>query len=83
MWLDLRVGNGLELPYLGYLKLDITILCNDMPAMGIFLVKDPKDHQMQFGKLGTLGELGMNITKRFYQEMFLNGQSLRNLGNIC
>lgn len=49
-WLDLRAGNGLELPYVGYLELDITVLGNCMPSMGILVVKDPRDPQMQLKK---------------------------------
>lgn len=79
-WLDLRAGNGLKLPYLGYLELDITVLGNCMPSMGIFVVKD---HQMQYKKFKTPAVLGMNIIKGFYQELFQqHGASLFDIPSV-
>lgn len=34
-WLDLRAGNSLKLPYLGYLELDITILGKCVTRRGV------------------------------------------------
>lgn len=82
-WLDLRAGNGLKLPYLGYLELDITVLGNCMPSMGILVVKDPRDPQMQYKKLKTPAVLGMNIIKGFYQELFQqHGASLFDIPSV-
>lgn len=76
-WLDLRAGNGLELPYLGYLELDITILGKCVTRRGVLVVKDPEDPQMQYKKMQTPGLLGMNVIKGFYYELFVqHGPSL-------
>lgn len=76
-WLDLRAGNGLELPYLGYLELDVTILGKCMPRRGVLVVKDPADPHMRHKKLQTPGVLGMNVIKGFYYELFVHvGPSL-------
>lgn len=76
-WLDLRAGNGLKLPYCGYLELDITILGKCVAHRGVLVVKDPIDPHMQSKKLQIPGLLGMNVIKGFYYELFVQyGQSL-------
>lgn len=70
-WLDLRAGNGLELPYLGYLESDITILGKCVPRRGVLVVKDPDDPHMRYKKMQTPGLLGMNVIKGFYYELFV------------
>lgn len=76
-WLDLRAGNGLELPYCGYLELDITILGKCVAHRGVLVVKDPDDPHMQYKKMQIPGLLGMNVIKGFYYELFVQyGPSL-------
>ncbi|XP_028284736.1 uncharacterized protein LOC114450667 isoform X2 [Parambassis ranga] len=70
-WLDLRAGNGLKLPYLGYLELAITILGKCVPRKGVLVVKDPEDPHMLQRKMQTPGVLGMNVIKGFYYELFV------------
>lgn len=70
-WLDLRAGNGLKLPYLGCLELDITILGKCVAYRGVLLVEDPEGPQMQLKKMQISGVLGMNVIKRFYYELFV------------
>ena len=36
-WLELRAANGLTIPYLGYLELDVQL----MPQCGVLVVRDP------------------------------------------
>lgn len=42
-WLQLRAANGLDIPYRGYLELDIEVLGKVLPSMGILVVHDPPD----------------------------------------
>lgn len=64
-WLQLRAANGLAIPYVGYLELDVTLCGKTIPRCGILVVRDP---------LGTPpavpGVLGMNVISRCYQELF-------------
>ncbi|KAL7868535.1 hypothetical protein SRHO_G00099190 [Serrasalmus rhombeus] len=77
-WLQLRAANGLDIPYIGYLELDV-LLCNRMmPQCGVLIVKDPP------GASSTVpGVLGMNIISRCYQELFgSHGSSLFQLPSV-
>ena len=40
-WLQLRAANGLEIPYVGYVELDVTVFGKAVPQRGILVVKDP------------------------------------------
>ena len=42
-WLQLKAANGLEIPYMGYLELDIDVLSKTLPRMGVLIVKSPQD----------------------------------------
>lgn len=40
-WLQLREANGLAIPYVGYLELDVELCGKLIPRCGILVVKDP------------------------------------------
>ncbi|KAG5286801.1 hypothetical protein AALO_G00018940 [Alosa alosa] len=65
-WLQLRAANGLAIPYIGYLELDVELCGKLMPKCGVLVVKDPP------GGLSSLvpGVLGMNVLCKCYQELF-------------
>ena len=42
-WLGLKAANGLDIPYLGYLELDVKVLDTCLPSRGILIVKDPPE----------------------------------------
>lgn len=69
-WLQLRAANGYEIPYSGYLELDVTVLGKTSPSMGILVVRDPTDPFTQQQKRAVPGLLGMNIIQSFYKELF-------------
>ena len=74
-WLQLQAANGLAIPYLGYLELDVLICGKRLPRCGILVVKDPVGLQS-----ASPGIVGMNIIRRCYQELFgAHGQSLFGL----
>lgn len=55
-WLQLRAANGLAIPYIGYLELDVRLCDKVVPRCGILVVKDPP------GSLSLVpGVLGMNV----------------------
>ncbi len=65
-WLQLRAANGLEIPYIGYVELDIELCGCLVPKCGVLVVRDPP------GGMGDKvpGVLGMNVLRRCYQELF-------------
>lgn len=69
-WLGLKAANGLDIPYIGYLELDITILGKCMPRRGILVVHDAPDPHMKSQKAVIPGVLGMNVITGFYHELF-------------
>lgn len=69
-WLGLKAANGLDIPYLGYLELDITIMGKSMPRRGVLVVNDSADPHMKNQKTVTPGVLGMNVIAGFYHELF-------------
>ncbi|TWW54816.1 hypothetical protein D4764_0122800 [Takifugu flavidus] len=63
-WLQLRAANGLAIPYVGYLELEVELCGKVIPCCGILVVKDPP------GASSSPGILGMNVIRRCYQELF-------------
>lgn len=42
-WLWLIAANGLDIPYCGYLELEVEVLGKALPKMGVLIMKDPLD----------------------------------------
>ncbi len=40
-WLQLRAANGLSIPYIGYIELDIELCGRVVPKCGVLVVRDP------------------------------------------
>lgn len=65
-WLQLRAANGLEIPYIGYLELEVHLCGKWMSHYGVLVLKDsPGGVSSQVP-----GVLGMNIIRKCYQELF-------------
>lgn len=76
-WLQLRAANGLKIPYLGYLEVDIDILGKKLSKMGVLVVQDSSDPFTRTQKSKVLGLLGMNVISQCYNELFQqHGSSL-------
>lgn len=75
-WLQLRAANGLEIPYLGYLELDVELCGKVMGNCGVLVVRDPPGNVQS----RVPGVLGMNILRKCYQELF--GQHGSNLFDL-
>uniref|UniRef100_A0A3B1JJS8 Gypsy retrotransposon integrase-like protein 1 n=1 Tax=Astyanax mexicanus TaxID=7994 RepID=A0A3B1JJS8_ASTMX len=69
-WLQLRAANGLEVPYIGYLELDIQVLGKPLVGMGVLVVRDPIDPHSKAQKARVPGLLGMNVISQCYRELF-------------
>lgn len=79
-WLLLRAANGLSIPYIGYLELDVELCGHLVPNCGILVVKDPP------GGIGVQapGVLGMNVLGRCYQRLFgEHGTALFNFPSVA
>lgn len=79
-WLTLRAANGLAIPYVGYLELDVDLCGISVPQCGVLVVKDPP------GGVSSQvpGILGMNIIRRCYHVLFgQHGLALFNLPSVC
>lgn len=65
-WLQLKAANGLAIPYVGYLELDVQLCGKIIPQCGVLVVRDPP------GGLSPQvpGVLGMNVIRKCYQELF-------------
>ncbi|KAL2085708.1 hypothetical protein ACEWY4_019028 [Coilia grayii] len=76
-WLQLKAANGLAIPYLGYIELDLEVLGKLLPKIGVLVVRDSLDPTTSQQKRGIPGLLGMNAISRCYQELFKeHGQNL-------
>lgn len=71
-WLQLRAANGLAIPYLGYLELDVKLCNRNISGCGVLVVRDPPGGSM----VEIPGVLGMNIISKCYQEVFGNQGTL-------
>lgn len=63
-WLQLRAANGLEIPYLDYMELDMLVLGKTFSGMGVLVVKDPVCPLTGSQSVHTPGLLGMNISNQ-------------------
>ncbi|KAK0135759.1 Retrovirus-related Pol polyprotein from transposon 17.6 [Merluccius polli] len=77
-WLQLKAANGLDIPYVGYLELDVELCDKVIKKRGVLVVKDP------IGQPSSVpGVLGMNIIKSCYAELFvLHGSALFDLPSV-
>ncbi|KAI2643896.1 Transposon Tf2-11 polyprotein [Labeo rohita] len=65
-WLQLRAANGLSIPYIGYLELDVELCGQVVLGCGVLVVRDPPG-----GVCARVpGVLGMNILSCCYRELF-------------
>ncbi|XP_027861630.1 uncharacterized protein LOC114137209 [Xiphophorus couchianus] len=78
-WLELRAANGLKIPYIGYLELDVYLCGKLIPHCGVLVVQDP------CGEVPAKvpGVLGMNVIRKCYQELFgLHGVAWSSVSGV-
>lgn len=68
--MGLAAANGLELPYLGYLELDIEVLEKTVPKWGILIVKDPVSTVLNEQKTHVPGVLRTNVITYCFKELY-------------
>ncbi|XP_016331053.1 uncharacterized protein LOC107679859 [Sinocyclocheilus anshuiensis] len=59
-WLKITAANGLPLPYLGYVELDIQVMGLTIPGCGFLVIRDQNDGETDSAPPGILG---MNIAQ--------------------
>ncbi|KAF7643945.1 hypothetical protein LDENG_00230610 [Lucifuga dentata] len=64
-WLQLKAANGLAIPYIGYVELDVVVLGRKIPSRGWLIVRDSPGQ-----KSSVPGILGMNVVWQCYFELF-------------
>ncbi|KAL0148953.1 hypothetical protein M9458_055757 [Cirrhinus mrigala] len=64
-WLQLKAANGLDIPYIGYLELDVEVFGKVIPKRGVLIVKDPPGTTTRVS-----GILGMDVIRECYNELF-------------
>lgn len=69
-WLGLKAANGLDIPYVGYVELDVMVLNQCIPKRGILIIKDPVNVALQTRRTVAPGILGMNVLRECYQRLF-------------
>lgn len=69
-WLGLKAANGLDIPYSGYIEVDVDILGQRILGRGVLVVMDPVNVTLQNRKAVTPGLLGMNILSECYRVLF-------------
>lgn len=75
----LTAANGLEIPYIGYLELDVEALGVMIPQRGILVVKSPASQEARQRKKKNPGLIGMNIITQLH-EPFKNGKAETSSG---
>lgn len=70
--LQLKAANGLDIPYIGYLELDVEVFGKVIPKRGVLIVKDSPGTPTQVS-----GILGMNVIRECYHDLL--GQYGRTL----
>jgi len=77
-WLRLKAANGLNIPYVGYLELDVELCDKVITKRGVPVVKDPTGQASSSPCV-----IGMHILKTCYRELFsLHGSALFDLPSV-
>ncbi len=78
-WLTLKAANGLEIPYVGYLELDVEVMGNLIPQRGILVIKDIPDSSTQARRRNNPGLLGMNVIRACKEVLTVSPDAGENL----
>ena len=65
-------ASGIDIPYIGYIELDLYALGQKFPQMGFLIVKDPEGSALTRRKQEVPGVIGSNIFQFIHQQMSEN-----------
>ncbi len=68
-WLELSAGNGLEIPIVGVMTINITIKDTVFEDIHVLVVKDPQSSTVHARKLVTPAVIGNNVVTPLYQQV--------------
>uniref|UniRef100_H3A9F5 Gypsy retrotransposon integrase-like protein 1 n=1 Tax=Latimeria chalumnae TaxID=7897 RepID=H3A9F5_LATCH len=66
-WLTLKAANRIDIPYIGYLELDVEAVGKKCSKRGILVVKDPTDPFTKKKKDAVPGLIGMNVIGKCHE----------------
>ena len=67
--IKITAANGLEIPYVGYIELNLTAFGHEFPRMGFLIVKDPSHTPIAGQKKKVPGVIGCNILNRMHMTL--------------
>ena len=83
-FIKISAANGLEIPYLGYVELDMQALGRTFPRMGFLIVKDPKNTPIAQRKKEVPGVIGCNVLNLMHTKLYSDlGQSYMSTISTC
>ena len=77
--LRISAANGLQVPYVGYVELDISVLGKMFRGMGFLVVKDPESATMAEKKKRVPGVLGCNVLRHMCNVLQAAGSAADDL----
>ena len=58
---SLKAANGISIPYIGYIEVDMNVMGQSLPRRGVLIIKDSADSFTRKRKELVPGLLGMNV----------------------
>lgn len=68
-WLRLKAANGLNIPYKGFMEVEVNVLGRTLSKMGVLVIKDPPNESTDQNS-PVPGLLGMNVIQCCYIQLF-------------
>lgn len=68
-YIRISASQGLEIPYVGYVELQLTVLSNTFEGLGFLVVKDPVSSSVNERKKKVPGILGSNVLRDMHKQL--------------
>ena len=68
-WMKISAANGTNIPYVGYIELDVVLLGQHIPRVGFLVVKDSQNAEDFAEKQRRPGIIGCNILQKLHQKL--------------
>ncbi|KXJ15652.1 Retrovirus-related Pol polyprotein from transposon 297 [Exaiptasia diaphana] len=68
-YIRISASQGLEIPYIGYVELQLTVLTNTFKGLGFLVVKDPVSSSVGERKKRVPGILGSNVLRDMHKQL--------------
>ncbi|KAK3750830.1 hypothetical protein QZH41_007147 [Actinostola sp. cb2023] len=77
-----EVSTGLEIPYIGYVELQLFALSHMFKGLGFLIVKDPVSTPIQARKSRVPGVLGSNVLRDMQKCLVSNQENIASTSNV-